>query len=274
MPSGSKIKQRIWEVLEPAGDGDRTSRFCDVFILALIALNVLAVIIETIPYVHEHHATPLRIFDLVSVIIFTIEYFLRIATCTVDPRYGNHFSGRLRFALRPISLIDLFAILPFYLPFVGVDPRALRMIRLMRIFRILKAVRYVSSLELIKRVLHSKREELAVTFFIMMFLIVISATVLYYCEFPVQPEHFSSIPASMWWSIATLTTIGYGDIYPITIIGKICASIIALLGIALFALPTAILGAGFIEQIHRKKNLEKCQICGKEFKTDSSPGLE
>ena len=108
----------------------------------------------------------------------------------------------------------------------------------------------------------------------MMFLIVISATILYYREFPVQPEHFSSMPASMWWSIAPLTTIGHGDIHPITIIGKIRASIIALLGIALFARPTAILGAGFIERIHHKKNLAKRQIRGKEFKTDSPPGLE
>ncbi len=259
-------RKRTWEIVEVAKAGDRTSRVFDIFILTLIFLNVFAVIIGSVQTVQEHFGAFLDVFEIFSVAIFTVEYLARMWSCTIDPQFHGRIRGRIRLGLMPMSIIDLLAILPFYLPFLGIDLRALRVLRLLRILRIAKIGRYYSSLNLIKHVLQSKKEELILTSVMMGLLLVVSSSLLYYCENAAQPDTFSSIPATMWWSVATLTTVGYGDIYPVTIMGKFCASIIAVLGIGMFALPTGILGAGFVEAI-QKKNQERhiCPHCGKKL---------
>jgi voltage-gated potassium channel len=156
---------------------------------------------------------------------------------------------------------------PFYLPFIGVDLRVLRVMRMFRILRIAKVGRYYASLSLIKNVIRAKKEELALTLGVGAMLVVISSTILYHCENPVQPDVFSSIPATMWWAVSTLTTVGYGDMYPVTVIGKVMAGIIAITGIGMFALPTGILGAGFVDEIQRRRQREAtagdtCPYCG------------
>jgi voltage-gated potassium channel len=188
-------------------------------------------------------------------------------SCTADARFGSRGGGRVRFAMRPMSIIDLLAFLPFYLPFLGVDLRSLRVLRLLRVLRIVKIGRYYSSLGLIACVVRSKMEELVLSSALMGLLLVVSSSVLYYCENAAQPESFSSIPATMWWAVSTLTTVGYGDMCPITPLGKFCASIIAILGVAMFALPTGILGAGFVEAIQRPKEpVQTCPHCGKRIR--------
>jgi len=261
------IRKRTWEIVEAAKDGDAASRTFDIAILTLIFLNVLAVIIGSVQSIHAKFGTFLDVFELVSVIIFTVEYLSRLWSCTIDARFSRPVGGRLRFAFRAMPLIDLLAILPFYLPFLGVDLRTLRVLRLLRILRVVKVGRYYSSLQLIKNVLKSKKEELVLTSAVMVLLLVISSSVLFYCENSVQPDAFSSIPATMWWAVATLTTVGYGDIYPVTMLGKFCAGIIAILGIGMFALPTGIIGAGFVEEIEKSKDEQaKCLHCGKELR--------
>jgi voltage-gated potassium channel len=263
------LRQRTWEIVEAAKLGDKASRAFDISILSLIFLNVLAVIFGSVKEIEASLGVFLDVFELVSVIVFTVEYLARLWSCVSDSRFTDPVTGRIRFAFRPMSLIDLCAILPFYIPFLGIDLRSLRVLRLLRIVRIAKVGRYYSSLNLIKRVLVSKKEELVLTSSVMALLLVLSSSVLYYCENPVQPEVFSSIPATMWWAIATLTTVGYGDMYPITVMGKLCASIIAILGIGMFALPTGILGAGFVEAIDKSKAEPKnCPHCGKQIEPD------
>jgi voltage-gated potassium channel len=251
-------------VVQVAQEGDTASRVFDITILVLIFLNVTAVIAGSVEPVQERMGSFLRWFEIISVLIFTVEYLARLWSCAVDPRFEDGFRGRLRLAFRPMSLIDLLAILPFYLPFLGIDLRSVRVLRLLRILRVAKAGRYYSSLNLIRYVFRTKKEELILTSAIMGLLLVISSSVLYYCENPVQPDVFSSIPATMWWAVATLTTVGYGDMYPVTLLGKLCAGVIAILGIGMFALPTGILGAGFVEAIQKhKKPAETCPHCGK-----------
>lgn len=163
-----------------------------------------------------------------------------------------------------MAIIDLLAILPFYLPFVGVDLRLLRMLRLLRIFRLFKIARYLKALNLMKRVFSKKKEELIIALIFTIFLLLIASTLMYYVENEVQPENFSSIPETMWWGIATLTTVGYGDIYPISGLGQILGGVIAIIGIGLFALPTGILAAGFSEELSQVKFKENnCSTCGK-----------
>lgn len=260
-------RKRTWEIVEVAKPGDVASRVFDITILSLIFLNVLAVVIGSVESIQARIGTFLVVFEAVSIAVFTVEYAMRLWSCTTDARFVHPIFGRARHAARPMSLIDLIAILPFYLPFIGVDLRFLRVLRLLRILRVAKIGRYYSSLQLIKRVIKSKKEELILTSAVMGLLLVVSSSLLYYCENPVQPETFSSIPATMWWAVATLTTVGYGDMYPVTVLGKFCASIVAILGIGMFALPTGILGAGFVEEIQKSKQAPKtCPHCGKEIR--------
>ena len=260
------IRKRTWEIVEAANDGDTISKFFDWSIMSLVLLNIIAVIAGSVESIRNNYETLLNIFEYISIFVFTVEYFARLWSCVEEKKYAGAITGRLKHSLEIMSLIDLFAILPFYLPFIGVDLRSLRVLRLLRILRIAKIGRYYSSLKLIRKVLANNKEELILTSAIMLGLLTISSTLLYYCENPAQPENFSSIPAAMWWSVATLTTVGYGDMYPITAAGKFFASIIAILGIGMFALPTGIIGAGFVQAIQEEKATNnKCPHCGRDI---------
>ena len=170
----------------------------------------------------------------------------------------------MRFALTPLAIVDVLAVLPFYLPFLGVDLRALRILRLFRLFRVFKMARYSNAMHLLWRVLVARRAEMLITLFTMAILLLLASTSMYFAETEAQPEAFPHIPAAMWWAVATLTTVGYGDVYPITPLGKVMGSVIAILGIGMFALPTGVLGAGFVEEIQKRKKPRKtCPHCGK-----------
>ena len=257
------LKKRTFEILETALPGDKASRAFDIFIISLIALNVLAVILETEKAIYSKAPIFFHLFEVISVIIFTIEYLLRIWSCTINENYRQPLFGRVKFALTPLALVDLFAILPFYIPMIiPLDLRFLRAIRLVRLFRLFKLGRYSEALKLFGRVLKAKKEELYITVFIVFLLLIIASSLLYFVEHEAQPNKFSSIPASMWWGVATLTTVGYGDTCPITPMGKFFASIISLLGIGLFALPAGILSSGFVEEIRKKRTKIICPYCG------------
>ncbi len=259
-----RIKKRIYEILEVAKPGDIASRVFDKFILTLIFLNVVAVVLGTVQNLFAQHRVLFIRFELVSVIVFTVEYILRVWSCTLNPKYRKPITGRLRFMLTPLALIDLFAVLPFYLPMViKLDLRFLIAVRLIRIFRLFKIGRYSESMRLFGRVLKAKKEQLIITLFAVFILLTIASSLLYYVETEAQPEAFSSIPSAMWWGVSALTTVGYGDMYPITPVGKILGAIISLLGIGLFAMPTGILSAGFVEEIRKMKESETvCPQCG------------
>jgi len=170
--------------------------------------------------------------------------------------------ARRKFAFSFMALIDLFAILPFYLPMIlPIDLRFLRMVRITRLMRVLKINRYSKALTTIFRVISRKKEELLATVFVMGFVIMISATLMYYFENEIQPEVFPNIVSSLWWAIATLTTVGYGDVYPVTFIGKVLASVIAVSGIGLVALPTGIISSGFVDELGKKPEDIECPHC-------------
>ncbi len=261
-----KLKRRVYEILEPAGAGDRASRVFDVFMLSLIVLNIVALTLESDHGIYLRARAFFDAFEAVSVVIFTGEYLLRLWSCTANPRYAVPITGRLRFALTPLALFDLLAILPFYLPLLGVDLRMMRALRFLRLFRIAKLARYSRALQVFGRVFSSKREELLLTLVFIGILMLISSSLMYFAEREAQPDKFSSIPAAMWWAVATLTTVGYGDVYPVTPLGRCVAAVIAVLGIGLFALPAGLLGAAFLEELQRKQEgAACCPHCGKEL---------
>ncbi|MDR3611260.1 MAG: ion transporter [Ignavibacteriaceae bacterium] len=263
-----KIKYRIWEFLENIHPEDKKVRIERYFILILIVLNVMAAILGTVKSIEIKYEVFLYNFEVFSIAVFTVEYILRLWSCTSDIRYSNPLSGRLKYLVTPLAIVDLIAILPFYLPILLLDLRFIRIIRLIRIFRIAKAARYISSLKLFGRVFKEKKEELLITSFITSILIIISSSLMYVFENHAQPDKFADIPSTMWWAVATLTTIGYGDVFPITFEGKLLAAIVSILGIGLFALPTGILGAGFVEEFHKshsKQEKKTCPHCGRDI---------
>jgi len=258
------IKKRIYEILEVAQPNDSLSRYYDIFIIFLISANVIALIIGSVHEIYQISPAFFEWFEKISIFIFTIEYILRVWSSTENQKYNSLFVGRIRFIFSPLPLIDLWAFLPFYLPFLGIDLRSIRVIRLLRFFRVAKFARYSNALQIMGKVIKAKKSELVTSMIFLFFLLIISSTLMYFIENEKQPDKFSSIPAAMWWSVATLTTVGYGDVCPVTGLGKIMASIISILGIGMFALPTGILGAGFVEVIQKDKTKAKyCPHCGK-----------
>lgn len=259
-----KIKQRIYEIIEPAQTHDRQSCVFDKIILALITLNVLTVILGSFQGLITEYKKIFDIFEIISISIFTLEYLLRLYTSDHKFPASSKWESLRKYIVSPMAVIDLLAILPFYIPMlIPIDLRFLRVLRLTKILRILKLNRYSKSLQLLGKILKNKRADLLVTVFVTTILIIFASSLMYYIENPAQPEQFPNIVASFWWAITTLTTVGYGDLYPITILGKILSGVIALLGIGLVALPTGIISSGFIEELSQRKK-------GKRRKTNGS----
>lgn len=262
------LKYRVYKVLEFAEPKDWLSKAFDIFILALIFLNLVAVALETVDPLFEQYQVWFRSFEVFSAVVFTVEYVLRVWSCTVKSHYRHPFWGRVRFIFTPLALIDLLAIIPFYLWLLPTELRIGRALRLFRLFRVLKLNRYTDSLKILGRVFRLKQEELLLSLFVLSILLALASSLIYFAEHSAQPEAFSSIPKAMWWGTITLTTVGYGDVYPVTLVGRILGAILAVLGIGLFALPAGILASGFSEELQARKakkrrNANKtCPHCG------------
>ncbi|MGZ7111912.1 MAG: ion transporter [Halobacteriota archaeon] len=230
----------------------------EAFFVVLITLNVLIVIFETVASVKARYAELFVTIELVSLAIFSVEYVTRLWCCTADDRYKDPLKGRLLYVITPLALIDLVAILPTYLTWlilpIGVDFLFIRALRLFRVFRVFKLGHYHDSLQTIERVIRVKSGELFVVAFTAAIILIVASSAMYYVEFDAQPQTFADIPHAMWWGVETLTTIGYGDIVPVTPLGKVLGAVIALTGVALFALPAGILGSGFFEEVQRKRD--------------------
>ncbi len=263
------VRRRVYEILEPAREGDRVSYAFDVFITLVIMLNIASMIFLSVREVREELpwvALGLALLAGGTLIIFIIEYVLRLWSCVEDPDYSGPIAGRLRWARTPYALIDLIVILPYFLLFFfGFNVTGLV---ILRVFRLFKIVRYSDSISLIVRVVRAEKDTLLTTYAVLFIVLIAAATLMYQVEYPAQPESFSNIPAAMWWGIITLTTTGYGDMVPITPAGKILGSVIALIGIGIFALPAGILASGFSKVLARQTDDEVylCPHCRQEVK--------
>lgn len=272
-------KKKVHGLLHPEIVGDeRWDKIINVFIIVLIILNVIAVIVETVESIHDKYAEFFYYFDLISVIIFTIEYLLRVWSSNHEEKYKHSIWGRIKYMFSLGALIDLAAILPSILAyFIGVkfDLRELRILRLMRVIRLFRLTAYTNSVHMIANVFKKRKNELLLSFILVLFLIIISACILYFAEHLYPDEktsQFKSIPHTIWWAVVTLTTTGYGDMYPLTVLGKTMAGIIMLTGIAFFAIPAGILAAGFQEEFRRNRTLKthRCPHCGEELDLDNN----
>lgn len=236
-------------------------------IAVLILLNVVALVLESEPDLAARYGRGFFWLEAVSVAIFTLEYLLRLWSCVENPELrGNALTARLRWATSLLALVDLAAILPFYLPmFLPMDLRALRILRLLRIARVFKMGRYSESVRLFAGVFRARRRELTVSAALTATLLVMASSLMYGFEHDAQPEVFSSIPATMWWGVVTLTTVGYGDAIPVTWPGRVLSGLVAVLGVGLFAIPAGILASGFSEAMRREAAGRRCPHCGEEL---------
>ncbi|MEO6405060.1 MAG: ion transporter [Ferruginibacter sp.] len=260
-----KAKKHVHSLLHPELGVTKWVKLLNGFIIILIILNVAAVMLETVHSIYQPYKSFFRIFDLSSVIFFTIEYVLRVWSCNHDPRYAHSIRGRFKYMMSPGAIIDLLAILPFYVHVVsGLDLRILRMLRLLRFLRLFRLTAYMKSARLITNVFKTRANELKLSLILILFLIVMAACLVYFAEHQAQPEVFSSIPATIWWAIISITTVGYGDMIPITLTGKIITSLISMMSLAILALPAGIITSGFLEESRKlkKDNGHVCPHCG------------
>ena len=266
------LKRKIYDAFfsdEPSSFG----KAVNYIIFGLLILSTISAIIDSFKVSIEVKAI-LNVLEIITVVIFSVEFVLRIYIADLAYPDMKPTMARLKYLFSFMALIDLLAILPFYLPvLLPADLRALRMLRLFRLFRLMKLTRYTSALSTIWGVVKTRASALLSSLFIVSILLVISSILMYNIENAAQPDKFDNVLSGFWWAIATLTTVGYGDIYPVTSLGKILSSVIAILGIGFVALPTGILSAGFIEVMATKREDHQqiseytyCPHCGKKNK--------
>jgi voltage-gated potassium channel len=246
-------RRRLYHELEPAARHADGLSLLNRFVVAIILVSVVSAVLESEPVVVNGRERLFRTLDIGFGVLFLVEYGARLWSCVEDPRFGPGMRGRLRFARTPGALIDLVALLPLFVLAVGAEVYLLRMVRLLRVLRVARLGRFSRVLDALAQAIHSRRYELWMSVAIAGVLLLLSSTALYIVEGHVQPEQFGSIPRAMWWSVATLTTVGYGDSYPITAIGRAFAGATALTGIGLIAMPTGILASAFSDALQRQR---------------------
>ncbi|MFN0059955.1 MAG: ion transporter [Planctomycetota bacterium] len=217
-----------------------------------IVVGIALFIIETEETVAAQYAHVFGVLDFILGIVFTLEYVARIWAAGERAEFAG-VGGRLRYVVRVFSLFDLIAVLPFWLSFGSQSGAIIRMFRLLRIFSLAKFGRYSTAFTYVVEAVRERRYELLVTGMLASAILLLASTVMYFVEGEAQPKAFGSIPRALWWGVATLTTVGYGDVYPITLLGRICAAITAISGIGLIAMPTGILAAAFSDAFQRAK---------------------
>ena len=263
------FRRRLYHILEAEYSG-WLAKLEQLFLSVLIILDIGAFILDTSQTLNQNYHWLFRSIAIFSTIIFTIEYGLRLWLCTVDRRFRHPVWGRVRYAFTPMAIIDFISTFPFYLLLVFHHLVFLKTLRVLRLARILKIGRHSKSIRSLVRVIISKQEELLVTLSIISFLLIIASSLMFFAEHDAQPEAFSSIPAAMWWGVVTLTTVGYGDIYPITVTGKLLGASLACFGIGVFVLPAGIVASSFAAEVS-KDEINSASIDRENLGSESNP---
>lgn len=253
--TGSGLRRWVFERLDPAVRPDGLSLANKILTVAIV-VSVAAAILETEASIAQRFAALFAVMEVVFTGLFLIEYLLRVWIAPEDPRFSRPILGRLRWMATPTAIIDLIALIPA-LVFVGAGPvYILRLFRLARILRLAKLGRMSAAMRMMGEAIAERRFELLLSLAAAVVILVVSSTAMYLVEGPIQPEAFGSIPRAMWWSVVTLTTIGYGDVYPVSTAGRTVAGLTAICGIGLIAAPTGILSAAFSDALARRRALK------------------
>ena len=259
------MKKKVFEVIEIKRGKGHISKQFDYIVVTAIIINIVACILETFN-ISEELNEYLYIIQAITIAFFTIEYLLRVWTAKyLYPELGET-KARIKYIFSFWGIIDFLSFFPFYLPlFFPNGVMALRLLRIMRILRLFRVSRYNNGLNVIASVLKEKKNQLVSSVFVIFILMLAASMLMYEVEHDAQPETFSNMLSGLWWASSAVLTVGYGDIYPITILGKILGVVISILGVGLVAIPTGIISAGFIEQINRGKKAKYCPHCGEKL---------
>lgn len=251
-----KNKKRIFEIIQIGNKNDIPSRIFDIFIAAIVLINITVMFLSTFDELGSYSAV-FEMLEGVTVFFFCVEYILRIWTADLlypDKTYGMAIA---RFLLSFDGIVDLLTILPFFFLTGFV---ALRLLRVVRIFHLFRLNAQYDSFNVIKNVIYKKRNQIISSVFIILILMLASSVSIYSVEHPVQPQVFKNAFSGMWWSLSTIFTVGYGDIYPLTVLGRVLAILITFLGVGVVAIPTGIISAGFVEEYSRMQRAKRSII--------------
>jgi voltage-gated potassium channel Kch len=246
---GRTFRQRVHALVFPSAYGGDLHHLYDSFIVVWVVISVVAVILESVHSIHYLLNMEFLILDAIAVSIFTFEYCLRMYCCVEEPGYKKAVSGRLKLAKSTSSVIDLLAIVPFFLEVFLHHLIDLRFMRVFRLLRLLKLTRYTGATQSLTKVITREWPVMAAAAFIMLLLVVMTASLGYLFEHEAQPEKFENIPQSIYWAVITLASVGYGDISPVTPAGRAMTIVLALIGIGIFAIPAALLSSAFSDQL-------------------------
>jgi hypothetical protein len=253
------FRQKMHAIIYPSEYGGKLHELFDSFIVLWVVVSVIAVIFESVQSIHYILNIEFVVLDAVAVGVFTVEYFLRLYTCVEEPGFAHPIMGRIKQAKTTSSIIDFLAILPFFLEVFLHHLFDLRFLRVFRLMRLLKLTRYTEATATLGKVIAREWPFMAASGFVMLLLVVLTASLGYLFEHEAQPDKFENIPQSIYWAVITLASVGYGDLTPVTPMGRAMTIILALMGIGIFAIPAALLSAAFSDQlrIDREKLLNR-----------------
>lgn len=246
------LKNAVFDQVDPSARDGRLS-FTNKLVIGLILAAVASAILETEPTIAAGNEKRFRDLEIGFGLLFLVEYLARLWIADMSPACADSRSPRLKFITSPSAIIDLLAILPALLAVAGGATLALRFIRFVRILRLAKLGRFSNAWRDLGEAVHSRREELFIAFSLAGFILLVASTLMYLAENDAQPDKFGSIPRTMWWAIVTMTTVGYGDVYPITPVGKFLSGLVSVAAIGLIALPTGILAAAMSDVMQRRR---------------------
>jgi voltage-gated potassium channel len=252
MSSSASLRRRVWRQLDPSARSSGLS-LTNKILVAMILVAAAAAILETEPVISGGRERLFQLLEEFFGAVFTIEYVSRVWTSVENPRFAKHRFPRLRFAVTPTAIIDLLAILPVLFAFSGGGSLVLRFFRIIRLLRLAKLGRTSKAWRHMTEAAYARRYEFGLTLAILFVAVLISGSLLYWAEADAQPDKFGSIPRSLWWAIVTLTTVGYGDAYPVTVLGRFFASFIVIMGIVVIALPAGIFAASFSDALQKRQ---------------------
>ena len=256
-----KIQKRTSQLLSKGNVADKPSQYVDMILFILIVLNIAAVCLESVKHIGNEYKVAFNAFELFSVVIFSIEYVLRVWSAPARNDLGNstNITKRIKYIFSFTGLIDFLAIIPSILPyfFGGLD---LRWLRVLRLLRLLKISNYSSALEDFFSAIKADWRSFSAALYLMVIALFLSSALMYIAEHDSQPEKFSSIPETMWWGLITLTTVGYGDVSPVTPLGKIIGAFTAIMGVCTVALLTGIVASAFANQRAQKAAILEAEI--------------
>jgi voltage-gated potassium channel len=262
------LRRRLFHELEPVHREAGLSVLNRCIVVAIL-VSVAFVIAESEPAIHDTNPAVFHAVEICFGLLFLVEYVARVWVAADDPRYSDGVRGRLRYMLTPSALIDLVAVTPLFLYFISAEAYIIRILRVVRVLRLAKLGRFTVATRALSTAVHARRYELMISFGVAIFILVLSSTLMYIVEGPTQPKVFGSIPRAMWWAIATLTTVGYGDVVPLTTAGRILGGITAVTGVGLIAMPAGILAAAMSDAIHTRRAAEHKEALERAHKQEA-----